>query len=91
MGQEPGSAEEIATFCSKNYGVTFPISEKIDVKGKNQHPVYQWLTNKTINGVSDADISWNFNKILISPEGNWMQHFGSSTKPLDNAITSLLK
>jgi len=91
LGQEPGTNEEIVSFCEKNYGVSFPLADKLDVKGKNQHPVYQWLTNRTINGVSDADISWNFNKILISPEGNWMQHFGSSTKPLDNAITSLLK
>jgi glutathione peroxidase len=91
MGQEPGSATEIASFCSKNYGVTFPISEKIEVKGKNQHPVYQWLTNKQINGVSDADISWNFNKILISPKGQWLQHFGSSVKPLDEAIISKIK
>jgi glutathione peroxidase len=90
LGQEPGNAEEIATFCSKNYGVTFPISEKIDVKGKNQHPVYQWLTKKSINGVSDADISWNFNKILISPEGTWIKHFGSGVKPFDTEITNLL-
>jgi glutathione peroxidase len=91
LGQEPGGAEEIATFCSKNYGVTFPITEKIDVKGKNQHPIYQWLTNQKLNSVSDADISWNFNKILISPEGKWMHHFGSNVKPLDNEITSLLR
>ena len=91
MGQEPGNAEEIQTFCSKNYGVTFQITEKIDVKGKNQHPVYQWLTMKQINGVSDASISWNFNKILISPEGKWMQHFGSAVKPLSEELTKFIE
>lgn len=91
LGQEPGSPEEIANFCSKNYGVSFPITEKIDVKGKNQHPVYQWLTSKQINGVEDADISWNFNKILIGPTGKWIKHFGSGTKPLDPAITQLIQ
>ena len=91
LGQEPGSAEEIATFCSKNYGVTFLITEKINVKGKDQHPVYQWLTNKQLNGVSDAEISWNFNKILISPEGNWLKHFPSKTSPLSEELTGLLK
>lgn len=91
LGQEPGNAEEIQTFCSKNYGVTFQITEKIDVKGKSQHPVYQWLTMKQINGVSDASISWNFNKILISPEGKWMQHFGSAVKPLSEDLTKFME
>lgn len=90
LGQEPGSPEEIQEFCSKNYGVTFPITEKIDVKGKYQHPIYQWLTQKKHNGISDAEISWNFNKILISPEGQWLQHFGSKVTPLDTAITAFL-
>lgn len=91
MGQEPGSAEEIQNFCSKNYGVTFQITEKIDVKGKEQHPVYQWLTMKQINGVSDASISWNFNKILISPDGTWMQHFGSGVKPLSEELIKFIR
>ncbi len=90
MGQEPGSAEEIQTFCSKNYGVTFQMTEKIDVKGKEQHPVYQWLTMKQINGISDASISWNFNKILISPEGKWLQHFGSGVKPMSPELTKFM-
>jgi glutathione peroxidase len=91
MSQEPGSSEEIAEFCQKNYGVTFLITEKISVKGKDQHPVYQWLTNKQLNGVSDAEISWNFNKILISPDGQWVKHFPSKTSPLSEELTSLLK
>jgi glutathione peroxidase len=91
LGQEPGTSEEIASFCERNYGVTFPISEKLDVKGKNQHAVYQWLTRKELNGVSDASISWNFNKILVSPSGEWMAHFGSNVEPLSEEITSRLK
>ncbi len=91
LGQEPGSADEIANFCSKNYGVTFLITEKISVKGKDQHPVYQWLTNKQLNGVADADIAWNFNKILVSPEGKWLKHFPSKTSPLSIELTGLIK
>jgi glutathione peroxidase len=67
------------------------ITEKISVKGKDQHPVYQWLTNKQLNGVSDAEISWNFNKILISPDGNWVKHFPSKTSPLSEELTALIK
>jgi len=89
--QESGSAEEIATFCERNYGVKFPLSEKLDVKGKDQHPIYQWLTMKSLNGVSDAGISWNFNKVLVSPEGKWLAHFASKVEPLSIEITSQLK
>jgi len=88
--QEPGSADEIAEFCERNYGVTFSLSEKIDVKGKNQHPIYQWLTSKKLNGVSDAEVSWNFNKFLVSPDGKWLAHFGGKVEPLGEEITSLL-
>lgn len=91
MGQEPGSAEEIATFCQKNYGVKFLLTEKIDVKGANTNDVYQWLTNKELNGVSDATIKWNFNKILIDPNGKWLSYFPSGTTPLSNEITALIK
>lgn len=91
LGQEPGSAEEIVTFCQRNYGVTFPLTEKIDVKGRDQHPVYQWLTSKSINGVSDGNVKWNFHKFLISPNGEWMKEYGSDVKPFDESITSLLK
>ena len=84
--QEPGSAEAIASFCERNYGVTFPLTEKIKVKGKNQHPVYAWLTKKELNGVSDAKIGWNFNKILVSPDGEWLGHFSSNTDPLSDEI-----
>ena len=69
LGQEPGSEKEIGEFCTKNYGVTFPLASKIDVKGKDQHPVYTWLMNKDANGVSDDKVEWNFHKVLVAPEG----------------------
>ncbi|MEN9943905.1 MAG: hypothetical protein RLZZ91_1906 [Bacteroidota bacterium] len=91
LGQEPGTSEEIVSFCQKNYGVTFPLTEKIDVKGKNQHGVYQWLTQKSLNGVADGNVKWNFHKFLISPEGEWLAEFPSGVKPLDTELTSLIK
>ncbi len=91
MGQEPGSAAEIATFCKKNYGVTFLLTQKIDVKGSSQNEIYRWLTSKELNGVSDATIKWNFNKIFIGKDGQWLKYFGSSTEPMSTDITSLLK
>ena len=91
LGQEPGTSEEIVSFCQKNYGVTFPLTEKIDVKGKNQHGVYQYLTQKAFNGVADGNVKWNFHKFLISPEGEWLAEFPSGVKPLDAELTSLIK
>lgn len=88
--QEPGSSEEIATFCEKNYGVTFLITEKIDVKGGNQHPLYKWLTNKEENGKVDAGVKWNFQKYLIDEDGKMIDYFMSSTKPLSSKIIDLL-
>ena len=90
-GQEPGSKEEIASFCQKNYGVSFPMTQKIDVKGPDQHPIYAWLTQKSLNHVSDAEVSWNFNKFLISPEGKWLAHFPSGTDPLGEEIMGYLE
>ena len=89
--QEPGSEEEIATFCEINYGVTFPLTEKIKVKGGGQHPVYAWLTQKKYNGVSDAKVSWNFNKFLISPEGKWLAHFPSKVGPMSEEVVQYLQ
>ncbi len=71
-GQEPGSHEEIKTFCEKNFGVTFQLTEKIDVKGKEQHAIYQWLTEKELNGVEDSSVKWNFHKYLIDENGNYV-------------------
>jgi glutathione peroxidase len=89
-GQEPGTAKEIASFCEKNYGVTFLLTEKIDVKGEKQHEVYQWLTQKALNGVSDADVKWNFNKFLVDEKGRWLAYFPSSVNPLSNEIIGKL-
>jgi glutathione peroxidase len=91
LGQEPGDEKTIQDFCKKNYGVTFPLSSKLEVKGSGQHPLYTWLCNKASNGVSDASISWNFNKILVGKNGEWISHFGSKVQPMSTDITSLLK
>jgi len=79
--QEPGSNDEIAEFCSVNYGVTFPMMSKISVKGKDQHPLYKWLTSKKENGVEDSKVSWNFQKYMINEEGQLVGHFQPRTKP----------
>ena len=91
LSQEPGTNKEIADFCEKNYGVSFPMSEKISVKGKNMEPIYQWLTQKKQNGIKDSKVSWNFNKYLIDEEGRLIEHFGSRVKPLDPKIIQYLK
>ena len=90
-GQEAGTNEEIADFCKKNYGVSFPLAYKIDVKGSNAAPIYQWLTSKSKNGILDASISWNFNKFLIDENGKMMAYFPSNVKPDSDAILSYLK
>lgn len=88
--QEPGSAEEIADFCETNFGITFLLTSKIDVKGENQHPIYQWLTQRSKNGKMDSEVKWNFNKYLIDEEGRLIVHFGSGVRPMSNKIISLL-
>ena len=87
-GQEPGSAEEIQSFCTKNYGVEFLITEKIDVKGAEQHPLYQWLTKKELNGVENSSVKWNFQKYLVDENGKYIDVFYSITNPLNDKITS---
>lgn len=86
MHQEPGTNEEIQAFCTKNYGVTFPITEKVNVKGDKIHPLYSWLTRKELNGVEDSKVKWNFQKYLIDEEGKLVQVFGSKVEPLSPAI-----
>lgn len=90
-GQEPGSAEEIASFCTKNYGVTFTITEKVDVKGDNQSALYAWLTQEKLNGVQDSEVNWNFQKYLVSEHGELLKVFGSSTKPMSKELLEQLK
>ncbi len=79
LNQEPGSNEEIKEFCSTNYDVSFPIFEKISVKGKNQHPLYKYLTEET--GEFKGKIRWNFDKFLIDREGNVINRFKPKIKP----------
>jgi glutathione peroxidase len=69
MNQEPGSAAEIRTFCTDKYGVTFPLMQKISVKGKDMDPLYKWLTTKKENGIMDSEVTWNFQKYLIDENG----------------------
>jgi glutathione peroxidase len=90
-GQEPGSNEEIVSFCTKNYGVTFPLADKIDVKGASIAPIYQWLTQKSKNGVVDANISWNFNKFLLDENGKMIAYYPSNVKPDSEDILSRVK
>ncbi len=89
-GQEPGSPEEIVGFCKKNYGVTFPLTEKVGIK-TNTHPLYQWLTLKDKNKVADAEVKWNFTKFLIDENGNFVKSLPSSVKPNDEQIIAWLK
>jgi len=79
--QEPGTAQEIRQFCTENYHVTFPMMEKISVKGEDIHPLYKWLTSKEQNGVMDSDVKWNFQKYLIDENGNLIDVLYSKEKP----------
>ena len=90
-GQEPGTSVDIQTFCKKNYGVTFLITEKVDEKGKNQHPLYQWLTDKDLNGVENTTVKWNFHKYLVDGKGQFVDYYYSITKPLSSKITRQFK
>lgn len=89
-GQEPGTAVEIQTFCEKNYGVNFLMTEKVDVKGSNQHPLYKWLTSKELNGKSNSTVKWNFQKYLINDEGFLVDYYFSMTSPTSDKITKHL-
>lgn len=89
-GQEPGSSTEIKSFCTKNYGVTFQMMEKISVKGSDMHPLYKWLSSADQNGTCSEAPSWNFCKYLIDENGNVVKFFPSKVDPLSKEITSLL-
>jgi glutathione peroxidase len=79
--QEPGTAQDIAAFCQKNYGVTFPMFEKVEVKGPGKAPVYQWLTDPARNGWNSEEPAWNFNKYVIDENGKLTHFFKSKIKP----------
>ena len=89
--QEPGTNSEIAEFCEKNYGVTFPMMSKISVKGDDMDPLYQWLTSKSKNGVLDSEVKWNFQKYLIDENGKLVDMVNPKVKPDDDKIVSWVK
>jgi glutathione peroxidase len=88
--QEPGSASDIRKFCTENYGVSFPMMEKISVKGDDMHPLYKWLTSKERNGVMDSEVKWNFQKYLIDENGKLVDVLYSKDKPSSDKVTSWL-
>ncbi len=91
MSQEPGGNSEIATFCKKNYGVTFPMMSKISVKGEDMHPIYQYLTQKDQNGLEDSKVQWNFQKYLIDTNGKLVKVIQPKTLPNDPSIISWIE
>ena len=88
LSQEPGTNSEIRDFCTRNYGVTFPMMEKISVKGDDIHPLYKWLTRKSENGVLDSDVSWNFQKFLIDEQGKLVKAISPRKAPDSEEIIS---
>ena len=89
--QEPGSNSEIAEFCEVNYGVTFPVMNKINIRKKPIHPIYEWLTNSDMNGWNDSRPRWNFHKYLIDEKGELIKLFSSSTSPLSKELIQALQ
>ena len=89
--QEPGSNQEIASFCKKNYKVKFPMASKISVKGDSKAPIYQWLTEKIHNGYMDSDVKWNFQKYLINEKGELVAIFAHRTNPSSAEVTSAIE
>lgn len=90
-GQEPGSADEIQTFCSTTYGVTFPLTEKIDVNGPGRHALYQQLVTTADADGRDGDIQWNFEKFLIGSDGNVVARFAPTVTPDDESVVSAIE
>ena len=90
-GQEPKNASEIKNFCEKNYGVSFLLSEKVNVKGENQHSIFKWLTNKSLNGNSNSSVKWNFQKYLVGKDGKLINYFYSTTSPTSTKITNSIQ
>ena len=90
-GQEPNNEKQIQEFCEKNFGVSFLLTEKVDVKGSKQHPIYKWLTDKNLNGSLKSSVKWNFQKYFVNKNGQLINFFLSTTSPTSTKITSLLK
>jgi len=84
--QEPGTNEQIQSFCTVRYGVTFPLATKVSAKGTDMHPIYQWLTQKSANGVVDSTVKWNFQKYLLDEQGRLLTTHPSAVSPLDDVI-----
>ena len=89
--QEPGTNDQIQAFCSDNYNITFIMTEKINVKGNDQHMLYKWLTTKDLNGIKNSSVKWNFQKYFIDPSGVFIDYFYSTTKPFSDKIISILE
>jgi len=90
-GQESGTESEIGAFCTKNYGVTFQMFQKVHVKGNEQHPLYKWLTDPALNGWNKDAPGWNFCKYLISEDGELLNYFGSGVKPMSQTMLDAIK
>lgn len=88
--QEPGDASQIQNFCEMNFGVKFLLTEKIDVKGSKQHPLYKWLTTKSLNNKKSSSVKWNFQKYLVDEKGHLIDYYFSITNPLSSKITKHL-
>lgn len=88
--QEPGTNQEIKVFCTKNYGITFPMMEKISVDGKDMSEVYQFLTRKEVNGKIESMVEWNFQKYLVSEKGEVIEVFSSKTSPLSEEVINAI-
>ncbi len=84
--QEYNDSQKITSFCQKNYGVTFLIFEKVSVKGKSKHPIYQWLTEKNKNGKKNVSVLWNFQKFTVDENGKWVDYFLPITSPKSKKI-----
>ena len=89
--QEPGSPEEIATFCSTTYGVSFPLTEKVEVNGEGRHPLYQELVVKPDETGAAGDIQWNFEKFLVSPDGDVVRRFRPMTEPESEEVVAAIE
>jgi len=90
-GQEPGTNKEIAAFCKKNYGVSFPMAAKITVKGNDKAPIYRWLTEEQYNDYKNTTVKWNFQKYLVDEKGKLVAMFPSKVKPTSKEIVSLIE